>query len=192
MITHTKDSVAKLIHQQFPADIADQVAVSNIKKGIEHLLEYCVVAFTHGDAVRFLNYGALYPRIANSGRPVRNPKTGETFAMPPIATVVLKRSVSRNETVIPVTETYAEMDRFFGVKAGKAFVQLFTQQLIATGMGEHRIEFRGFGVWASKSFDSRPGRNPKTGESVTRPATIEPRFKVSRSLTKHLTSVRLG
>ena len=44
------------------------------------------------------------------------------------------------------------------------------------------VELKGFGSFSVKDRASRPGRNPKTGEVITIPATKVPAFKAGKAL----------
>ena len=44
------------------------------------------------------------------------------------------------------------------------------------------VELKGFGTFSVKDRASRPGRNPKTGEVITIPATKVPAFKAGKAL----------
>ena len=44
------------------------------------------------------------------------------------------------------------------------------------------VELKGFGAFSVKDRASRPGRNPKTGEVITIPATKVPTFKAGKAL----------
>ena len=44
------------------------------------------------------------------------------------------------------------------------------------------VELKGFGSFSVKDRASRPGRNPKTGEVITIPATKVPTFKAGKAL----------
>lgn len=49
-----------------------------------------------------------------------------------------------------------------------------------------RVEIRGFGAFSTKHFETREGRNPKTGESITIKARSLPRFKPGKDLRERL------
>ena len=53
----------------------------------------------------------------------------------------------------------------------------------------HRIEIRGFGSFTVKAYNSRMGRNPKTGEPIKVKAKKLPAFKVGKELRERLNSV---
>ena len=53
-----------------------------------------------------------------------------------------------------------------------------------------RIEIRGFGAFSVKHFDTREGRNPKTGESITINARSLPRFKPGKDLKDRLNTAK--
>ena len=45
-----------------------------------------------------------------------------------------------------------------------------------------RIEIRGFGSFFTKSYGSYEGRNPRTGEPMQIPASLQPKFKAGKGL----------
>ena len=50
----------------------------------------------------------------------------------------------------------------------------------------HRVEIRGFGVFKLKYREARITRNPKTGASVSTPATCKPHFTPGKELKASL------
>ena len=53
-----------------------------------------------------------------------------------------------------------------------------------------RIEIRGFGSFTIKHRESRQGRNPKTGSSVSSPAKRVPFFTVGKELRERVNNGR--
>ena len=53
-----------------------------------------------------------------------------------------------------------------------------------------RVELRGFGTFTVKTWPARPGRNPKTGESINIPETLHPSLKPSREMHARLNGTR--
>ena len=49
-----------------------------------------------------------------------------------------------------------------------------------------RVEFRGFGTWASNIQKTRLSRNPRTGEKVSTPEKRTINFKMSKDLFKKI------
>jgi integration host factor subunit beta len=49
-----------------------------------------------------------------------------------------------------------------------------------------RVEVRGFGTFSLVRHESRIGRNPRTGESVSVPARYSVRFKAGRELRQRV------
>lgn len=49
-------------------------------------------------------------------------------------------------------------------------------------MADERIELRGFGSFSIRSYDSRKGRNPRTGDEVQVAAKKSVHFKVGKEL----------
>jgi len=51
-----------------------------------------------------------------------------------------------------------------------------------------QVEMRNFGIFSFKDYDDRPGRNPRTGESITLPAKRKPTFKFSKNFIQSIQS----
>jgi len=49
-----------------------------------------------------------------------------------------------------------------------------------------RVELRGFGSFSIKKRNSRIGRNPKTGDTVSVPAKVVPYFKPGKELRERV------
>jgi integration host factor subunit beta len=62
---------------------------------------------------------------------------------------------------------------------------VFDQIIKALRDGD-RVELRGFGAFSVKSRESRLGRNPRTGDSVTVEAKRVPFFKTGKELRERL------
>ena len=45
-----------------------------------------------------------------------------------------------------------------------------------------RVELRGFGAFSVKNRPARVGRNPRTGETIQIPASIQPKFSAGKGL----------
>ena len=72
----------------------------------------------------------------------------------------------------------------FGIKEKEAKVVVettFDAIVNALEAGE-KVQITGFGTFEVKSRSERAGRNPKTGETVTIPASKYPAFTASKSL----------
>ena len=73
--------------------------------------------------------------------------------------------------------THGEVERLVNVVLGK-----MTDSLAEGG----RVELRGFGAFSVKKRDSRQGRNPRTGESVSVEEKHVPFFKTGKLLRDRL------
>ena len=62
---------------------------------------------------------------------------------------------------------------------------IFDEIIDAMARGE-RVELRGFGAFSVKKRDSRQGRNPRTGESVSVEEKHVPFFKTGKLLRERL------
>ena len=60
----------------------------------------------------------------------------------------------------------------------KSFVDVVSKELKNGG----KIQLVGFGTFEVAERAERQGRNPKTGEAITIPASKSPKFKAGRSL----------
>ena len=58
---------------------------------------------------------------------------------------------------------------------------IFDEIAIALARGD-RVELRGFGAFSVKQRESRTGRNPRTGETVSVPSKSVPYFKTGKDL----------
>ncbi len=59
-----------------------------------------------------------------------------------------------------------------------AFVDIVTTQLQKGG----KVTITGFGAFKTSSRAAREGRNPKTGQTITIPATTVPKFTAGKAL----------
>ena len=63
---------------------------------------------------------------------------------------------------------------------------IILNSVIDTVKDNSRAEFRGFGVFFSKTLKSKIGRNPKTGQTLLLKSRRRIRFKPSKILLKRL------
>ncbi len=71
-------------------------------------------------------------------------------------------------------------------KQAEMIVQSIFQELKEALGRSERIEFRGFGTFAVKEYESYVGRNPKTGEQAFVPSKKRVRFRMSEVLFARL------
>ena len=74
------------------------------------------------------------------------------------------------------------------LKAAKEAVDTFFEAMAQAILRDERIEIRGFGSFATKSYDAYVGRNPKTGEKIHVPPKKLPYFKVGKELRERIDS----
>ena len=56
-------------------------------------------------------------------------------------------------------------------------------ETIGEALGQHEeVRIAGFGTFATKHRPARTGRNPRTGEAVTIPASAAPAFRAGKAL----------
>ena len=67
-----------------------------------------------------------------------------------------------------------------------ACCSIILNSIIDTVKDNSRAEFRGFGVFFTKTLKSKVGRNPKTGQTLLLKSRRRIRFKPSKILLKRL------
>ncbi len=85
----------------------------------------------------------------------------------------LLASLARDNPELRAEDVELALDTFFDEIAGR---------LAAGG----RVELRGFGAFSTRERDSRQGRNPRTGESVSVPGKKVPYFKPGKEMRARL------
>ena len=85
--------------------------------------------------------------------------------------------MNRTELISAMSES-ANMTKVDAEKALKAFINAVTEELKNGG----KVQLVGFGTFEVAERAERQGRNPKTGEAITIPASKSPKFKAGRSL----------
>ncbi|MGB9441445.1 MAG: HU family DNA-binding protein [Desulfobacterales bacterium] len=71
-------------------------------------------------------------------------------------------------------------------KEATAIVDIFSDQISTVLAEGDRVEIRGLCSFFVKEYKSYPGRNPKTGESVTVASKKLPLFKIGKELKERL------
>ena len=85
--------------------------------------------------------------------------------------------MNRAELISAMSEK-SELTKVDTEKALKAFIDTVTEELKNGG----KVQLVGFGTFEVTERAERNGRNPKTGEAITIPASKSPKFKAGRSL----------
>ena len=88
-----------------------------------------------------------------------------------------KYKMNRTELISAMSEK-SELTKVDAEKALKAFIDTVTDELKNGG----KVQLVGFGTFEVTERAERQGRNPKTGEAITIPASKSPKFKAGRSL----------
>ena len=88
-----------------------------------------------------------------------------------------KYKMNRTELISAMSEK-SELTKVDTEKALKAFIDTVTEELKNGG----KVQLVGFGTFEVTERAERNGRNPKTGEAITIPASKSPKFKAGRSL----------
>ena len=85
--------------------------------------------------------------------------------------------MNKTELISAMSEN-ANMTKVDTEKALKAFIDTVTEEL----KNGEKVQLVGFGTFEVAERAERQGRNPKTGEAITIPASKSPKFKAGRSL----------
>lgn len=85
--------------------------------------------------------------------------------------------MNKTELIAAVAEK-SELSKKDAEKAIKAFTEAVSEELVSGG----KIQLVGFGTFEISERAEREGRNPKTGEAMTIPATKTPKFKAGKAL----------
>jgi len=130
-----------------------------------------------------------------AARPGRNPKTGEPVTISARYAVSAVRVMSSSGTCLGNKfnkgKFIIELSKLYSVSVATDLVNLFYTLVRSVDAGECRIEFRGFGVFEPRRREERKGRNPKTGEKLTFPASNHVGFKASRTLLAKINAEHL-
>ena len=82
------------------------------------------------------------------------------------------------QQLVEAMASKSELTKVDTEKALKAFIDTVTDELKNDG----KVQLVGFGTFEVAERAERQGRNPKTGETITIPASKSPKFKAGRSL----------
>ena len=85
--------------------------------------------------------------------------------------------MNKVELVAAIAEK-RELTKVDTEKALKAFIDTLTEELKNGG----KVQLVGFGTFEVAERAERQGRNPKTGETITIPASKSPKFKAGKAL----------
>ena len=88
-----------------------------------------------------------------------------------------KYKMNRTELISAMSEK-SELTKVDTEKALKAFIDTVTEELKNGG----KVQLVGFGTFEVGERAERQGRNPKTGEAITIPASKSPKFKAGKAL----------
>ena len=85
--------------------------------------------------------------------------------------------MNKTELIAAVAEK-AEISKKDAEKAIKAFTDAVAEELVKGG----KVQLVGFGTFEAGERAAREGRNPKSGETMTIPASRTPKFKAGKAL----------
>ena len=75
-------------------------------------------------------------------------------------------------------------------KDAMAFVNAYHEIVTDTLSKGDNVSFTGFGAYSAEHVAARKGNNPATGEKISIPARIRPKFKAGKSLKDALNVVK--
>jgi integration host factor subunit beta len=84
----------------------------------------------------------------------------------------------------------AEQNPHLYTKDAEKVVNVVFDEIAAALARDDRVEMRGFGIFFVKTWSPRPGRNPKTGESIDVPETNHVAFRTGTALAQSRNSTR--
>ena len=82
------------------------------------------------------------------------------------------------QQLVEAMASKSELTKVDAEKALKAFIDTVTEELKNGG----KVQLVGFGTFEVAERAERQGRNPKTGEAITIPASTSPKFKAGKAL----------
>lgn len=85
--------------------------------------------------------------------------------------------MNKTELISAMSEK-SELTKVDTEKSLKAFIDTVTDELKNGG----KVQLVGFGTFEVGERAERQGRNPKTGEAITIPASKSPKFKAGKAL----------
>ena len=88
------------------------------------------------------------------------------------------------QKLVEAMASNAEMSKVDAEKSLKAFIDTVTDELKNGG----KVQLVGFGTFEVGERAERQGRNPKTGETITIPASKSPKFKAGKALKAIVTA----
>lgn len=65
-------------------------------------------------------------------------------------------------------------------------IEIFFGAIVAQLEAGGRVELRGFGVFTTRTYGSRLGRNPKSGDAVAVAAKSRPYFKAGKAILSRI------
>lgn len=81
------------------------------------------------------------------------------------------------QQLVEVMASKSELTKVDTEKALKAFIDTVTEEL----KNGRKVQLVGFGTFEVAERTERQGRNPKTGEAITIPASKSPKFKAGKA-----------
>lgn len=182
MTTLTKKSIIDHVIQASP-----NYSESEVKRTLDSLIDVIKASLLGKKDVALMGYGRLTPRLKSGGRPVRNPKTLETYTMGEIGTVTLN-SKAKNSERVNTSDLKDILSELTGNRPlSEEVISGFIEVAKLTVDGEHRLEVRNFGVFQANWNEPRIGRNPKTSQSVSVEGQYRPHFKIGRIFRNQIT-----
>lgn len=87
--------------------------------------------------------------------------------------------MNKSELIAEV-QSQAELSKKDATNAVNAVLNIVTDELAEGG----KVAISGFGIFETRQRPERVARNPQTGDTLTVPATVVPKFKVGAKLKR--------
>lgn len=161
---------------------------------VENVFDIMRVWLCDGKRITIRGWGTLYSRYKEGGRPVRNPKTGETFTMRDTVTIrhglhmaTVKANGTKSERISEKMLIKALADRMaLRNEVAETLIHVVMDAIRESVQPDVVLEIRGFGTFTSIQKPDRKYRNPQTGEAVVVPAHLRPHFKQSKLMRQYM------
>lgn len=124
--------------------------------------------------------------IVKAARPGRNPQTGEAVTIARRHSITASNSgrgsmwnkLTKSATIrVLVTYSYTQLEAW-------KIIEAFYEMVRLVDAGTHRIELRGLGVFYPRTLAAGVKRNPKSGESIHKRASISVAFRCAPALRR--------
>lgn len=186
LTTLTREKLAEALFENQPTTgIKTMADASVIAKSVVLTYQNTLIA---GNSLMLSRIGHLVV-LEKSARPGRNPKTGEVHEVSSRRTVSLRKTPKSNKPYLKRQDMLARLKeslsghRKLKVEGIYDVFHRFIQRVLDKN---HRVEFRGLGVFYPSVREAGEVRNPKTGERTQSEERVKISFRPSRELLREL------